>query len=1423
MCSVGLLWFLTLLLCLHPRTTLQVQTTEQWKGKLVPANKSQALTGLLEEVYQAEGTPARQLPVGITSLKGQAGKVVEYNVTCMLPSNLGDVSPVLLSELDGAAFEDIVVLTTAPKKLRRVAVFSADPEVGPLSGGTEVTLQGEGFSAPMSCLFSNGSFVQTVNAKVQSASIATCIVPSWPVISVNGTNGTIVDFKVAINNCLFSFSYGYYLNPMVKRVDPEVGPRYGSFPLTVFLEDSLELLTDGKDEMLRPTLRIEGATEDGGDLLLTANVTDDRRALMAITPSDLGPLTAGSHLLHVSLNGQFAGFNDSNLVVNVEGPSVGMEEPYIGRSINGGGLMEVGVELKGPNALPVTAYLTVAQRLLSPGGATVANVVPEAVYATLLSTDTVIWQPGENGRRSVMLHLPESQASEPPGALLVTVGNVSNADLTLEQSSTVISGIPSANLTTGFAVTPNQVAYPGDAVVVPIRIQSPLLRAPASVRYTIASTTGEDPSEYIPQDALEGVLSWDQDSGSSLNLTIPVNWTSVPPEAEYRLGVTLEALWRAVVDSPASGAVAMHLFGVQPDQCPPGSYRVNSTEHEIFGSEARPQPEWPVGQDARLRAIVVRGVNGTVFDLSSAFRPDVANYGVAVPPSFGNGSLCLLPIQDAASVDVYGPDGMRLEQRWVSKLGSGSSHNRRALLDQAEAPMAAAAAVGAPTPLSAAFDQAPASAPEGSSEAKTASGVAAMPAKGSAVTAAYNACRSRYWPLSLEPGQNQFTVVVTAPAAMAPLASRMNSSSMALIQLQGKPVNASSPSHSYPPAAGAPWRPAATVPSASGPARAMWTPGNHSEAYSVSVVQLADPAHAEMMQLNATTSTKESLCVCGKKSLKGGEGGLSKACKPNSPMQLNVSHGTEWVSLHPGLRWPGVPGLRVEVNGQVLSQGGDVSADQEQDTTAETRTRAQADFLPVALVLGLSPGVPVEVPIVVIAEDGVTSLRYFLHIVRNMPPANATAPASAASGGSRLSGAGTNGSSGGSIADGPSSGGLHFVRSGAGMGSSSEEKDSKSADLTTMLAASEAPLQPGWPVPPSRQPWCGTCPAGWATTVIDAQHCMLCRPGTYAAARHSPKCAPCANGTYAYSWGSTHCNHCIIGTYAPWRGSKLCMMCPTNTTNLEDGSYDCPVAVLPGASLAARYAVIVSFGVYLNGTSLEEIARKVGVNASSVAILEHLVRADTASAFNISVGDVNVTGISQVSRRVLYVNVTATLGVDVPPNASADDIKTALEVTNLSADDPIAMLAQNPDKFFGRTTKALDVTAEPDGKPPQRVEYRPGAGRSALAAAWPAIVGVGLAALLGGFAALHCLRRRSKRAARLYDVLLERCTRCRPSRRPGWAMQVNAATSDDASNVALSGAGLTARTKPASFIHVQDAEPMYTFTAYSDGQPRHAK
>lgn len=97
----------------------------------------------------------------------------------------------------------------------------------------------------------------------------------------------------------------------------------------------------------------------------------------------------------------------------------------------------------------------------------------------------------------------------------------------------------------------------------------------------------------------------------------------------------------------------------------------------------------------------------------------------------------------------------------------------------------------------------------------------------------------------------------------------------------------------------------------------------------------------------------------------------------------------------------------------------------------------------------------------VIAEDGVSSLRYFLHIVRDQPPANATSPASSAEGSGGIVGGSIGGSVGGSLANGPSSGALHFVRSGAGMGGVVDEKDSKAADLATTLAAQEAPLQPG--------------------------------------------------------------------------------------------------------------------------------------------------------------------------------------------------------------------------------------------------------------------------------------------------------------------------------------------------------------------------
>jgi len=167
------------------------------------------------------------------------------------------------------------------------------------------------------------------------------------------------------------------------------------------------------------------------------------------------------------------------------------------------------------------------------------------------------------------------------------------------------------------------------------------------------------------------------------------------------------------------------------------------------------------------------------------------------------------------------------------------------------------------------------------------------------------------------------------------------------------------------PAAGAPAAPAAQR-AAAAVLRAA------TDTYSLSVVRLADPAHATVAEVNVTAG-RRTYRVCsdaprpvlapaaapaaaapgaggggtaGAAATGGAAGGWAAAaaprCAPDAPMWLNVSHGVEWVALHPRLAFPGIPGLRVEAGGQVLSQGGDVGADQVEDTTALTPARRAA-------------------------------------------------------------------------------------------------------------------------------------------------------------------------------------------------------------------------------------------------------------------------------------------------------------------------------------------------------------------------------------------------------------------------------------------------------------------------------------------------
>jgi hypothetical protein len=87
---------------------------------------------------------------------------------------------------------------------------------------------------------------------------------------------------------------------------------------------------------------------------------------------------------------------------------------------------------------------------------------------------------------------------------------------------------------------------------------------------------------------------------------------------------------------------------------------------------------------------------------------------------------------------------------------------------------------------------------------------------------------------------------------------------------------------------------------------------------------------------------------------------------------------------------------------------------------------------------------------------------------------------------------------------------------------------------------------------------------------------------------------------------------------------------------------------------ASKYAILLSFGVVLDGTMLEAVTRSTtGINGSSEGIVAVLVASDTASALNVSLGSVQVLGVQQIGSRQLLVNVSATVPVDAEGEAAA--------------------------------------------------------------------------------------------------------------------------------------------------------------------------
>ncbi len=106
--------------------------------------------------------------------------------------------------------------------------------------------------------------------------------------------------------------------------------------------------------------------------------------------------------------------------------------------------------------------------------------------------------------------------------------------------------------------------------------------------------------------------------------------------------------------------------------------------------------------------------------------------------------------------------------------------------------------------------------------------------------------------------------------------------------------------------------------------------------------------------------------------------------------------------------------------------------------------------------------------------------------------------------------------------------------------------------------------------------------------------------------------------------------------------------------------------------------------------------------------------------------------------------MSATMPVDVPDGASAEEAAAALEVQRLSADKPIELLSSDPEAFFGRTTKTLDVGVATDSA--STVELSPNGG-SAMSK-W-ALISPGIAIAIGGVVLIGTGCWKSRKARKL--------------------------------------------------------------------------
>lgn len=83
--------------------------------------------------------------------------------------------------------------------------------------------------------------------------------------------------------------------------------------------------------------------------------------------------------------------------------------------------------------------------------------LPPAELTAAAQNSSLQWRPGQNGTLNISLPLAAMGNTLQQGVLVLRLGNVTNADLSAEYQTTLISDLPQENLTVVLAMQPNQV------------------------------------------------------------------------------------------------------------------------------------------------------------------------------------------------------------------------------------------------------------------------------------------------------------------------------------------------------------------------------------------------------------------------------------------------------------------------------------------------------------------------------------------------------------------------------------------------------------------------------------------------------------------------------------------------------------------------------------------------------------------------------------------------------------------------------------------------------------------------------------------------------------------------------------------------------------------------------------------------------